>query len=51
MIIAKIAESAKIAKICFRVADRHCRIFNFGNYPILAIMAICDEFNLLGNAR
>jgi hypothetical protein len=51
MIIAKIAESAKkIAKICFRLVNSHRRLFNFGNYPILAILAICGEFNLLSNA-
>jgi hypothetical protein len=49
--IAKIAESAKIAKICFRLVNSHCRIFNFGNYPILAILAIRDHFSLLSSVR
>ncbi|MGH9635908.1 MAG: hypothetical protein ACRD72_13850 [Candidatus Angelobacter sp.] len=35
--IAKIAGIAIIAKIFPRVADSHRTVFNFGNYPILAI--------------
>jgi hypothetical protein len=38
--IAKIAGIAIIAKIFPRVADSHRTVFNFGNYPILAILAI-----------
>jgi hypothetical protein len=35
--IAKIAGIAIIAKLFPRVADSHRTVFNFGNYPILAI--------------
>jgi hypothetical protein len=49
--IAKIAEFPKIAKISFGPADRHRLVFNFGNYPILAIMAIRDHFSLLSSVR
>jgi ABC-type proline/glycine betaine transport system permease subunit len=38
--IAKIAGIAIIAKIFPRVADSHRTVFNFGNYPSLAILAI-----------
>jgi hypothetical protein len=51
MSIAKIAEIAKIAKIPFDTSDRHRLVFNFGNYPILAIMAIRDHFSLLSSVR
>ena len=33
-----IAKIAGIAKIFPRVADSHRTVFNFGNYPILAII-------------
>jgi len=48
MRIAKIAGIAIIAKIFSRVAGSHRTVFNFGNYPILAIR---DHFLLLSNAR
>ena len=41
--IAKIAEIAIIAKIFPRVADSHRTVFNFGNYPIMAILAIASR--------
>jgi len=51
MRIAKIAGIAIIAKIFSCVADSHRMVFNFGKYPILAILAIRDHFLLLSNAR
>ena len=49
MRIAKIAEIAIVAKIFPHVADSHRTVFNFGNYPILAILAIWPQSAPLGS--
>jgi hypothetical protein len=41
-----IAKIAGIAKIYFRVSS-DCEFFNFGNYPILAILGIRVDLTLL----
>jgi len=48
MRIAKIAGIAIIANFFSLVAGSHRTVFNFGNYPILAIR---DYFLLVSNAR
>jgi hypothetical protein len=52
MMIAKIAGIAQIAEVVLSSHRRSFRaIFNFGNYPILAILAIRIDLTLLSAVK